>query len=161
MPPGNSFKYEVKYSDPATTLEFFHYFPRHFFSRQAPRDQVNTEKLMKRMIRDSLDPVLRNVTMSTDDSLMHGWKAYDWHEAAVYMSLRIRPSRVRSEEQKVGLTWGTWTNALIGINKFNQAYPGLDFDFDVLIEDKGYDEFHAAWGQFRDLTEPSGRVTTF
>ena len=37
------------------------------------------------------------------------------------------------ESEEPVLTWGIWTNALIGINRFRLAYPGLDFDFVIHI----------------------------
>lgn len=32
------------------------------------------------------------------------------------------------------MTWGRWTDALVGIQAYVEAYPGYDFSFEILVQ---------------------------
>ena len=44
------------------------------------------------------------------------------------------------------MTWGTWTNALIGVNQFRLAYPRLDVSFKILLRDEQHGQISTGQG---------------
>lgn len=93
---------------------------------------------------------------------------YEWNNGGGSEFIGLEPERVVPAMVKppwfVGPTWGIWTNALIGINRFRLAYPGLDFQFKVYVAQGGFEDFNAAFGKLLDLSPSTvavGDVSTY
>ena len=101
---------------------------------------------------DACDPAKR-------EDFMRG-NYYEWNHWGGSEFIGLEPERVvpamAAPPALVGPTWGIWTNALVGINRFRIAYPNLDFQFRVFVQQGGYEEFCAAFGKLLDLSPSNG-----
>ena len=117
FPPGPSpegpYEYHVRYSN--VILNFTHYALNHH------RNELEVEAVIQQAIA-AADPSLRRITMSA-------WPE-TWSSGSLI--LVVIPSQLSIRL----MTWGTWANALIGLNHFRLAYPGLDVCFRILLRDE-------------------------
>ena len=118
FPPGPSpegpYIYPVRYSD--VILNFTNYALNHH------RNELEVEAVIQRASIAASDPRLRRINMSA--------RPEAWSSGSV--ALVAMPDHTGARL----MTWGTWTNALIGVNQFRLAYPGLDVSFKVLLRDE-------------------------
>ena len=116
FPPGPSpigpYLYPVRYSN--VVLNFTHYWLNRYQS------ELDIERVIKNAIMDAGDPRRRRVIMD--------YRAEKWSSGSTL--LMAIPKR---QTPKM-MTWGAWANALIGINQFRLAYPGLDIWFNILLQ---------------------------
>lgn len=73
---------------------------------------------------------------------------HDWEAGA--MVLLVTPE----EEQQRTLTWTRWTTTLRGLRSFIRAYPGVDFVFEIYLQENQHSEWWIGIGQLvcEDLT---------
>lgn len=127
-PPGDSFDYDVDYSTPPLVIIFLDW-------RVNPKiNQTIIENLLQKAIIEASDFEKKEVLLELG---IH-WQI----EFPYILSVSTKdpkPSQKRPARQ-IGLTWGVWTDALIGFNRFRTAYPELEFRFSLYIEDRGYEK---------------------
>lgn len=131
----------VKYSDPPTALVFSGFPP----TLRSQRNETEVEVVIQEALIEACS--------EKRDGYMNNKLRYWGHESgSVFLGLepkKVVPAKV-TPPWFVGPRWGIWVSALIGINKFRTAYPGLDFEFRIYIEQGGFDEFYAAFGMLWD-----------
>ena len=140
-PPGDSFDYDVDYSIPPLTITF------HDWKINAYIKQTVIDSLLQKALIQASDFEKKDIPLE----LGAHWQI----EVPYVLSVRPRdpePSR-EGPKRQISLTWGIWTNALIGINRFRTAYPELEFLFSLSIKDGGYEKvavgngyLNTAWG---------------
>ena len=87
--------------------------------------------MLNEAFRASLVPYRPEVAISED--------GYKLQEGAFLIG--VTPSAVIPGEER--LTWGLWSDVLLGMKGYTEAYPGFDFIFDIWLtpqvgHSKGY-----------------------
>ena len=123
FPPGPSpagpYIYPVRYSN--VVVNFTYYWLDQY------RDEMEIEAVIREATIAAGDPKLRHTAMG------HGIKTW----SSGYTFLVAVPTR----RDPLIMTWGAWSNALIGINQFRLSYPSLEVVFRILLQDEHHGHY--------------------
>ena len=118
QPPLSPWSYDVAMSNPPLTLEFESY------EYRSNRDEQRIEQVIQLAIIEAA---------GYDPGALVPQRNLEWRTDGAVLSLQpLAP--IPPAPQKDFLTWGSWTSALIGINKFRNAYPHLNCEVAILVD---------------------------
>ena len=107
----------------------------HPWQRDLSRDE--------RQVEDVLDIVDRDAIGQEPTSTM-AIRTYEWGNGAIL--LEFEPKRV--DDPALMIKWSLWSVALIGIRGFVEAYPGVDFQFELFVDVPGaHEDVYVGIGQ--------------
>lgn len=147
MPPHCRLDYPILYAIPPVILSFS--CSPEFDIKQ--HGNAKTHKIIDRAIDEALNRGSTDFMISPE---------YEWKVRPMYLTLdpndRQRAANFGDRPRYVALTWGIWTNALLGLQRFTTMYPRLDFDFAIQVHEGGAEKLVIAKGELReyDLGRP-------
>ncbi|KAG8530660.1 uncharacterized protein KY384_004015 [Bacidia gigantensis] len=124
--PGKIFQYAIPNSYPLTTVQFRNW--RSFSNRD--------EGKALQVIQDALTEATRN----SRDNLYMDYARWQKSPFVIYVEPNENTTSRTTPTFEVGLRWRIWRNALLGIQKFRQAYPSVAVAYDVMADIGGFDE---------------------
>ena len=113
-PPPSSIDYQIPGSDLTLELSSLGFIPG--------RNEAVVRTVLNDAFRASLIPFRPHQSM--DEA------GYKISEGGFVLGMSPSSAASRLPSQKP-LTWGMWTESLVGLNGYVEAYPGYDFTFDI------------------------------